>query len=117
MPWYIPHIRGVKLSTAIAHQFDLVNQHFKCNPYNIGARWFWTIVIASVIFSGGHLAIGTIEAFKIESPASPRSYLALTKGFLNGIPVVWMLLAFCFPALIAPLQEQLDALGIKVDHV
>lgn len=117
--WYIPSIQGVTVPEAIAYPFSLVNEEFKHNPYGIGARWFWLVMAAAFTFWFGHIAVGTVEsAFEAFAPNKrypiAKGLLPVLKGWLSGLPVVWMIIAFCFPALIANLEDQLRAVGVHV---
>ncbi|KAH7402019.1 hypothetical protein DE146DRAFT_754627 [Phaeosphaeria sp. MPI-PUGE-AT-0046c] len=123
--WFEPSYHKIRLTTFVAHHFRIINEQFKHNPYGLGAGWFWVVMAAAFSFIFGHIMLGTIEGLTLGNwmpglgfgmrSAILKVLVPVLRGAMNGLPVVWMLIAFCFPALIANLQEQFYALGIDVE--
>lgn len=122
LKWFEPSYKGVRFTTFVAHHFRVINEQFKHNPYGLGAGWFWVVMAAAFSFIFGHITIGALEAIGLGGVIGRNNgdfiikvLVPVLRGAMNGLPVVWMLIAFCFPALIANLQDQFYALGLDVE--
>ena len=99
----------------IVYRCRLVHERFKANPYGIGASWFYFVIATAFVYSMGNIGVGIVEAFT--AGGGWKANVAVVRGFLAALPVVWMMIGFCFPALIANLDAQFKALRIHLRNV
>jgi hypothetical protein len=115
VPWYLGGINGVRADRAIRWQIKSVHEEFRDNPYGLGGLMYWLLLFSMLVFMVGNIAIGAVDGSS-QNPSSRWSVLRpMLQGAINGIPVIWVMTTFLFPALIANRKEQYAVHGHLVD--
>jgi hypothetical protein len=77
---------------------------------------YWLLLFSMLLFMVGNIAIGAVDGYP-QNPLSQWSMLRpMLQGAINGIPVIWVMTTFLFPALIANRKEQYAVYGHLVDN-
>jgi hypothetical protein len=97
------------------HHLRILHESFRTNPYGLGAKWFWFILLAQILFLLGNVGGGIVDALNSLGDDNANHWLPVIKGGVSALPVVWMLTMTLFPPLIANVKDQFAVFGYKID--
>lgn len=113
--WYQGYHDGVRIDQAIRWFFRVMHESFAHNPYGLGARWYWFIITAMLTFGLGNTANGLVKASGLSRPTLGGQMFEGLQGLCAALPIAWMMPTFLFPALIANIDQQYAAMGVKIE--
>lgn len=121
VPWYKGGVSGVRLDKWIKYNYHMLREVFRKNPYNLPAGLYLLMMLSMLTFLFGNIISGYMDAWKEHEKRGTEGYrdwhpwLALLKGIIASLVIVWIFPLFLFPPLVANVEQQFAAHGLPIN--